>query len=55
MVLSDFEAAYLISGVEHPILTEAVMNRTVKAGNCGQCVMATFGNRNGGHHKRHWR
>ena len=33
MVLSDFEAAYLISGVKHPILTEAVMNRTVKAGN----------------------
>lgn len=33
MVLSDFEAAYLISGVKHSILTEAVTNRTVKAGN----------------------
>lgn len=33
MALSDFEAAYLISGVKHSILTEAVTNRTVKAGN----------------------
>ena len=33
MALSDFEAAYLISGVNPSLLTEAGPNRTVKAGN----------------------
>jgi hypothetical protein len=32
-VLSDYEAAYLISGVNHDILADAVDNRNVKAGN----------------------
>ena len=32
-MLSDYEAAYLISGVNHDILADAVDNRNVKAGN----------------------
>ncbi len=37
-MLSDYEAGYLISGINHGILTEAVDNRMVKAGNMiGMC------------------